>query len=720
MPIECHGDFFLNDEDIPIGIYLKRLADVIGCQPTFSFLQTKNFSIRISDDDGGTAYRKRVFSTVNPQHEFVDDFIFINSRFLRYAISIITTAVATPRMRYIERAEALVWLLRGLDELQSYTLRPDGPRMSQLDWIDYDLLTSILKMRSSSAEIAGQYFSEHPLRYMELCRLFIVFLVFHEIGHIIWPEIGANHALFFKIDQIILQDHDPVARFLKQPEKRIEWYSDSIKEEIFCDALAIAACFECMLPDSIDPKDIIMPTISREQIRSNLQRKADIRGNQFQQLGPEIMSMAMRLFADIINFLARHDALTLAEICDDDINLTYEALNKRTILVARMFERLVTESHLWPEYYVNTPKVIGHVSSTTDEMMRYWSIGILGDVLLMNKRNQQRHKLLKCTLHDDAINTLAIENELPDNCLRSAMLIAVDRKQVFPSWSIEQEAAAKAAEIACILNFIRGPAMKDILIDDKALSYGFPSSTTIVLEVLAIHDLVLKGQFYAAEQVAYRLAFDLKEHHRRGSIYGFPYRDTESVVHRKFLEMERIHAWIMGVRDSYEEAARASQRLMQETKAAVSGYLVDAQDASYFLWRAAVQHGTPERAEAAFAFTSRELEAAMAAGGHSVEAGLRLRAGELAAVLALDFGATHAADGTDLRLEARKHLETLLHDHCTGASGANTGLRKRAQKLLHRLSELAGDERSYAGQAGSVNLERDGLPGGEKAATGSA
>ena len=164
----------------------------------FYFLQEVEIEVFLSEKKKGTATRKKRSGKEE---------ISINTFFLMYVYDIFRVLLMNEMVDLEQRCERIIKSLQGILDLQVDQLRDYIPNIFPhefaLESYDVELLISALTPTSDIFPTINHHMLGHPEKFEEWWNLFVVFLILHEVGHILWDDNKRTHKFWHIIQEII-------------------------------------------------------------------------------------------------------------------------------------------------------------------------------------------------------------------------------------------------------------------------------------------------------------------------------------------------------------------------------------------------------------------------------------------------------------------------------------------------------------------------------------
>jgi hypothetical protein len=230
---------------------------------------------------------------------------------------------------------------------------------------DQQSLYQSLSFFSSDLNTINSYMADHPEKLDECWKLFVIFLILHEVGHVAWTQ-GIKSNKFFGISHYIL--HKDLADWIDNPYRNVISdtsidfsYSEIINkigEEVFCDSIAIGGCFS--------------------------------RINKF--LSVEEMRCAMKIYADVCLFLSVIDETVQIDLFSLKFGELITFSRTRVNLFVKLLGYLISENDLWPRYTSTSGGMTTHVYTIDEYFRGFWSSFALSTFLFEWRRNRNKSK----------------------------------------------------------------------------------------------------------------------------------------------------------------------------------------------------------------------------------------------------------------------------------------------------------------------------------------
>ncbi|MBW4502008.1 MAG: hypothetical protein KME57_21160 [Scytonema hyalinum WJT4-NPBG1] len=373
--IEVFSNKSLAQEYTSLAEYCNEILKDICTYEDFSFLNDIELTITFEAKKEGTARREKILG---------NETILINSHFLMHIRLIFRRILMSEFATLDQRCDGILQSLQEISLLQlnqwhSCTLGCVRPQKYSFQPRDKESLISTLTSISELFDTINKYILTNSEKFDEWWNLFTVFLILHEIGHVLWGR-GIKSHIFWNISQDILQKkHD---EWLASPFKTDfikDVLSDSassvredIFEEMFCDSIASGAC--------------------------------STRLNKI--LSVEEMRCALLMYGDIFDFLSGIDAIVRQDIflTENKINLSHERMK----LFRDLLDYIISERGIWPKYTQRSGGAITHVYSFDYYFLRFW-VNSSFSTFLFQSRNARQN----ITLTNEEINQAAAELRIP-------------------------------------------------------------------------------------------------------------------------------------------------------------------------------------------------------------------------------------------------------------------------------------------------------------------
>jgi hypothetical protein len=586
------GDYYPFDEDRSLAEMLHDLVQDLAVTENFEFLRQLDIEVWINQDEAGTAQHVR-HTYRKPGFEHVAHGVRINRAFIENAFAILDHIVRAPGSDWLSRGKGVLFPINAILRLQNDGLRlppaPEPPTHWPLETEDMLVLLEFLRTNSDRAEVCARHFQANPRKYQELCVLFVLYVLMHEVGHVLWRSRGPDDRVLRAIEDVLAEEA-PASY-------------GQLLEEIHGDALAISACFARAQPVDLNP-DLLLhgrgPIHGGFDLRADqqerLSRSANTLRPSYSHLDPHEMLLAVTIFADIVHMLGVSDDMALAATFGAAGASEKGDLAKRAELQRKMLAKLIDKAGIWPRKQGGNGRTLGVRITTAGQLiLNYWSVGRFSSALF-ERRRSQTGRTSRPHFPRELTEAIAKVNFVCSIGL-ARIVGAAPLPRTIASWNpghAESYVDQKAQELSIVLDQFRGPALA-YLPGRGADSFLDAERDILMEDALRLCRLVREGQIEIALRLARRCNGRCR--YMVGKARELGKVEHLSVLQQKELEFLRGTAWLEAVSGRYDEAASMLRSLGED----IPPGLLDvwwglAPDLPYMLRFRAIQDADPQLA----------------------------------------------------------------------------------------------------------------------------
>ncbi|NJO48485.1 MAG: hypothetical protein HC840_02205 [Leptolyngbyaceae cyanobacterium RM2_2_4] len=466
--IEVFSDKSLAQEYSDLAEYCNQFLKDISAYEDFYFLNLIDLTVTLQHKKAGNATRESVLG-----HETV----LINPQFLMHVRLIFRRILMSEFATLDQRCDGILQSLQKISTLQlnHWSSFLPGVRLDNYSFNarQRESLRSNLTPKSDLLNTINEYMLTNSKKFDEWWNLFAIFIILHEVGHILWNK-GIKDHKFWSISQDIIQDKrdyalsnpyrtPAAAKIIGDPISNDDT-NNSILEEVFCDSIASGAC----------------------SLRLN------------KLLNVEEMRCALLMYGDIFRFLSAIDEVVQQDYFNIDAASVSNSSNlssQRSELFRDLLDYLVSEKGIWPKYTQYSGGARTHVYTSDNYFRSFWATTPFSFLPFSWRRVSKT-----TTLTDKEVNQIAAE--LGMSSLLIENFIYADN---FLS-ECQADRYVFARELS--MRYREWLILKQLISDGRAHEYSHTLSlqrretTEEVLDLRTraeVLDLIHKGMFSAAE-----------------------------------------------------------------------------------------------------------------------------------------------------------------------------------------------------------------------------
>jgi hypothetical protein len=535
--IEVFSDKSLTEEYNDLAEYCNRFLKDISAYEDFCFLNHIDLTVTLRREKSGNAVRKNILG-----HET----ILINQQFLMHVQIIFRRILMSEFANLDQRCDGIIKSLQQISNIQlnhwSSFLPGIGLENYSFNARQRESLRSNFKPQLDLINTINEYVLMNSKKFNEWWNLFAVFIILHEVGHILWNK-GIKNNKFWSISQDIIKnkrDYElsnpyrtpAVANIIGEPIRNDD-INNSILEEVFCDSIASGAC----------------------SLRLN------------KLLNVEEMRCALLMYGDIFRFLSAIDEVVQQDYfsIDSVSSNSFGLYRQRCELFRDLLDYLISEKGIWPKYTQYSGGARTHVYTSDNYFRRFWATTPFSFLpfswRIVNKTITLTDKEINQVAAELGISSLLIENFIyADNflskCQADRSVFTRELSMRYREWLV----------------------LKQLISDGRAYEYSHTLSLQLretTEEVLDLRnrskvlDLIHKGMFNAAEsyweeaktskfhEIKKAKVFDQFDEFNRVELFG---RTRQKFKNREYAFYLEISGKIARMHGAYARSAISAQK----------------------------------------------------------------------------------------------------------------------------------------------------------------